>query len=56
MKEEFRYKCDKCLIPVVDEFYCPKCLTELKRQKQKQEQKPRSKIEGAKLIHKAMFG
>ena len=55
MKEEFRYKCHKCLIPVVNQYYCSECITELQKQKQKQKEK-RPKINGAKLIHKAMFG
>ncbi len=41
MKEEFRYKCHKCLIPIVDEYYYLECLTELKLQKQKQKLEPK---------------
>jgi hypothetical protein len=41
------HDCEKL---VFDNYYCESCFTELQNQKQK------PKINGAKLIHKAMFG
>jgi hypothetical protein len=44
----------ECNKPVFENYYCETCFTELQNQKQKGNEKP--KINGAKLIHKAMFG
>jgi hypothetical protein len=43
----------ECNKPVFENYYCETCFTELQT-KQKENQRP--KINGAKLIHKAMFG
>jgi hypothetical protein len=46
----------ECNKSVFDNYYCEECFTELQNQKQKQKEKEKPKINGAKLIHKAMFG
>jgi hypothetical protein len=55
------FKChgEKCDNPIKDEFeyYCPSCVSELiKAGKLKPKPEPKPKVNGAKLIHKAMFG
>ena len=46
----------ECNKPVFENYYCETCFTELQNQNQKQKEKEKPKINGAKLIHKAMFG
>jgi len=48
-------KCHKCEKPITDNYYCDECAIEkLDLLKSKPNLKP--KVNGAKLIHKAMFG
>ncbi len=47
------YGCEK---PVIDNYYCESCFTELQNKNQKQKEKQKPKINEANLIHKAMFG
>jgi ATP sulfurylase len=54
MKQEC--KCHKCDKEIEENYYCDECASYLKQYQYQQEQKQKPKINGAKLIHKAMFG
>jgi len=48
------FKCHKCEKPISENYYCFEYASFLKQYQQKPKQK--TKINEAKLIHKAMFG